>query len=207
MRTIKFKLFTQTALESLTTDARTFGELKQAIKNSPNLVGKISFDNVQFIERETKVAYGNIEEAVLPAVDCIMFVTPTQTKLGATYPTLEEVDNMSYNELRSLGSKLNKEEMAGLDLSGKRADILEEILTYVKISILRDESQKASISEVNVLEKLDLISRYASEVKEEVSGLLLKANTPVVVEEPAVIKVTVEMLEAEAKTLAARFKK
>jgi len=204
MRTIRLKLFTQTAVEALQTAARTFGELKKEIQDNPSLSEKINFSNVQFIERDTKVIYGAIDDAILPSVDCIMFVTPTKTKLGAL-PTVSELEDMSYNELRSLGSRWNKEDSAGLDISGKRADILIELITYVSVMNESVKDTEVTPLVLTALDKVKTIEKYASELTKEIEGLISMAKQPK--EEPSVVKVTIEMLDKEAKALAQLFKK
>jgi CRISPR/Cas system CSM-associated protein Csm2 small subunit len=87
MRTIKLKLLTQTALEVVETSARTFGEFKSEISN----LG-IDWTSAKLIDRATKASF-EIDEAVLPSTDAVMFVMPTKSKAGA---------NLGYKEVKQL---------------------------------------------------------------------------------------------------------
>ena len=154
MTTFKFKLTTQVALETLESNAQTFGELKRDIQNS-ELADKISFERktekrdgqewtrtIKLIERNTQAEYGAIDDARLPAGDSlIFFVTPIEHKGGLvaaedlhleSYEVLEsELEELGYNEIRSFGSKLNRVHNANIDLSGRRYEMLENILDWL----------------------------------------------------------------------------
>lgn len=154
MTTFKFKLTTQVALETLESNATTFGELRRDIENS-ELAKKISFERstenrdgqewvktIKLIERNTQAEYGAISEAKLPAGDSIIFfVTPIEHKGGLvevealhaeSFEVLEEeLDELGYNEIRSFGSKLNRVHDANIDLSGKRHEMLENIIDWL----------------------------------------------------------------------------
>lgn len=155
MSTFKFKLTTQVQLEVLESNARTFGELKQDIINSP-LGEKISFDRqkevrdgiewvktIKFVEKNTLAEYGDINEANLPAGESfIFFVVPIEHKGGllcspaelhdySDYETVvDEIYEWGYNDLRSLGSQINRDYNTNIDLSGKRDDILCNLKIY-----------------------------------------------------------------------------
>lgn len=79
MRTIKLKLLTQNELVKVETDVRTFGEFKTEISN----LG-IDWSSAKLIDRASKVSF-DVDSAILPAVDSIMFVMPTKSKAGASY--------------------------------------------------------------------------------------------------------------------------
>ena len=153
MKQIKFKLLTQDKVETVEGDVKTVGNLKNLIRNNAALAGKISLETkiineggftftetVSFIEKNTLAEYGTADEAILPAGDCFFYVTPIRTKSGIEVSDLteksitqieEELDELGYNELRSFGSKLNKDWDAKIDLGGKRVDMLENILDFV----------------------------------------------------------------------------
>lgn len=154
MTKFKFKLTTQVQLETCESDAKTFGELKNAIKNSP-LGEKISFERqtevregqewirtIKLIEKNTLAEYGSIDDAPLPVGENLLFfVTPVEHK-GGLDPTdipflekdeaLDQVDELGYNELISLGSKLNSLYDAEIDLSGKRDDVWYSIKVWLE---------------------------------------------------------------------------
>jgi hypothetical protein len=155
----KFKLTTQVQLESLESNARTFGELRRDIQNS-HLADKINFtktttqrDGVQWvstiklIDKNSQVEYGSFDDAVLPqSSNVIFFVLPFEHKGGMSMEVVDdlmeiiELENITsfdeiisefgYNELRSLGSALNDKYDAGIILSGKREDIYQEIYNW-----------------------------------------------------------------------------
>ena len=76
-RTIKLKLLTKLALETVETSARTFGELKAEIAS----LG-IDWNSSKLIDRASKASF-EMDDSVLPATDAIMFVMPTKSKAGA----------------------------------------------------------------------------------------------------------------------------
>lgn len=195
MRKIKFKLLTQTQLEVLETSARTFGELKEEMA-AHAVLSSVNFNNSQLIERSTKVAYQNIDGAVLPPVDCIMFQADTKTNSGCDLPTVESLKEMGYNELRTLGSKLNKENGANIDLTGKRVDILERMVNCVEdMEFNFDEEELESPLDYaikNLEESLEILRDYKADEEEATN---------------VVEFLTLEDLEDEAKEIQKCFSK
>ncbi len=192
MRKIKFKLLTRTELVTVETDARTFGQLKTQITANKELNALIQFGNNQFIERDTKVAYGALEDALLPVGDCFMFVIPMKTKSGCDLPSVDSLEEMGYSELRSLGSKLNKENGATIDLSGKRVDILARIATWL-------EDNNPEVDSSNLGELADDIMENANAIIE--SAAELKKMKLSAAEEPVALKITLTQLQKEAEEL------
>lgn len=195
MKTFKFKLLTQTSLETLVTNAVTFGELKAEIKSNPSLSGKINFSSSQLIERNTKVSYKDIDEAILPSTDAIFFVNPVKTKSGLV--GIEEVRDMGYNQLRTLGSSLNKEHNAGIDLSGKAAEISDRICAWLESQVEEEEEEGTSKEEVQEL--VEQLVATAQLLSEKVANLRFS-------EEALAVKVTLAELEEEAQNLAKRLR-
>lgn len=78
-RVIKLKLLTQTELVKVETSARTLAEFKLE-----PIVKELSIDwsSAKLIDRASKATF-DLDESVLPAIDSLMFVTPTKTKSGA----------------------------------------------------------------------------------------------------------------------------
>jgi hypothetical protein len=76
MRTIKLKLLTQQQLEVVETNARTFGELKSELE----YLG-INWNNNKLIDRSTKTTF-ELDNALLPSGDSIMFQMPTKSESG-----------------------------------------------------------------------------------------------------------------------------
>lgn len=77
-RVIKLKLLTQNELVKVETSARTLAEFK-----AESVVKGLDIDwsSAKLIDRASKVSF-DLDESVLPAVDSLMFVTPTKTKSG-----------------------------------------------------------------------------------------------------------------------------
>jgi hypothetical protein len=84
-RLIKMKLLTQDMPVKIETDARTLGELK----NVPE-VKKLSIDwnNTKVINKADKASF-ELDESILPAIECWLFITPTKTKSGTDLPYKE----------------------------------------------------------------------------------------------------------------------
>lgn len=176
-----FKLLTQVQLEKLETNVRTFGELKQAILNSP-MRGKINFNEVKFIEKETKAEYGSIDDATLPTGDLLFFVTPTKTKSGVEITAdnflqfdmdevLEFVDNLGYNEIRRFASFLNNKG-ANITISGTRYEIAERVSNYIETKFEETDSKVEELIEVlsDAVESIQLV------IKALESGAITKVD-------------------------------
>jgi hypothetical protein len=196
MRKIKFKLLTQSKLVSVETNARTFADLQTEIQQNPQLKDVVVFGKSQFIDNATKAQYGNIPDAVLPATDCLFYVVPTETKSGCDLPAVEE---MSYMDLRSLGSKLNHENGASIDLTGKRSDILPRVVEFLE----KEEEFKEEHKEDFPISVEDAIVAHAVKIIE----LVEEWKTTVVDQESKIaFKTTYDEVEAEAQRLKALLK-
>ena len=79
-RIVKLKLLTQVSLVSIETDVRTLEQFK-ALPEVEKL--DIKWNQSKLIDRATKNSI-DLDSALLPAIDCIIFVTPTKTESGAT---------------------------------------------------------------------------------------------------------------------------
>lgn len=78
MRTLSLKVLTQNELVKIETNASTFGEFKK--EPSVTALG-IDWSSAKLIDRGTKNSI-EVDEAVLPATDSILFVMPTKSKAG-----------------------------------------------------------------------------------------------------------------------------
>lgn len=169
MRTITFKLLTQVQVEKIQSNARTFGELKEELLNGV-LKDKINFEeSIKFIEKSNLTEYGNIPEAILPAGDCLFFVTPVKNKAGMDILSTEQLSKMGYNELRAYGSALYHEYGGKIDMSGKKVDVLENIINYA--NELASEELDLEIEEntevkIILLSAISLIERAIGKLKE-----------------------------------------
>ena len=80
-RVIKLKVLTSTNVVTINTNVRTFGEFKNLLEVKS--LG-IDWSSAKLIDRATKASF-ELDEAVLPSVDCIMFHTPTKSKAGVDW--------------------------------------------------------------------------------------------------------------------------
>ena len=87
-RVVKLKLMTQQALVSIETGVRTFEEFK----NLPEVMKmQLKWDQIALIDRATRNTI-SLDGALLPNIDCLLFVQPTKTKSGgATRAELYEI--------------------------------------------------------------------------------------------------------------------
>lgn len=167
-RKIRLKLLSQTKIETIETNARTYGELVSLIESDSELNSKVfsGGDDIIMIDRDTKVEYGNIDNAILPATDCIMFIQPAKTKSGCDFEfSSSEISNMNYNEIRSYGSKLNKTFNANIDLSGNTAEVKGKVFSY----LISQESVTENNLEKEANEKFSQIKEVLSSGKEYIS--------------------------------------
>jgi hypothetical protein len=123
-RTIKVMYQSGGGLKTLQSAASTWGQLKDSLSN---LYPSANFNKLKAVDRATKVSY-EVDDAVLPQNDLVLFIFPKEIKSGASIQSsdVKELSEMSYNYLRSYGSK------CGIDVSGKKADIVKRIAEYNK---------------------------------------------------------------------------
>lgn len=163
MRTISVKIPSLPNLVKVETSANTLLEFKSDVAKSEHS-DVISFDNVKFVDIKTMNEV-SMDQAILPSGDLYLLAVPVKSKSGVDVNTLNEIDELGYNDARKLGSQLNKENGAELDLSGRRDDIVPRIKEYV-------ESQKTSPSEQvntiagNLKTAIELINEAMLQIKE-----------------------------------------
>ena len=129
MREVILKLTSQKDLIKHQSDAITFGQLKDEMK-------QVKWDGMRVVERSTKSTL-QLDDAILPQGDFILFLVPEKVKSGMTKESggleeLSDVENASYNQLRSHMSWLNRNKDAKLDVSGSTEDLKEALLEYKK---------------------------------------------------------------------------
>jgi len=77
-RVVKLKLMTQQALVAVETGVRTFEEFKAL----PEVVAmNLQWDQIALIDRATRNTI-SLDGALLPNIDCLLFVQPQKTKSG-----------------------------------------------------------------------------------------------------------------------------
>lgn len=187
MRKISFKLLTQAQLESIDTAARTLGELKAEINRNQRLRGKIAFGEVQLIERETKATFGDIDEAILPATDCIMFVVPRKTKSGAI---LADLATMSLAQLKEHAQKLmDEDDDLYFDIDGvTAAELYDELYNHYERNPEVAEEIKGLVEDL--VKVTDIIN------------VVIPKLEALNIEEVTALRVTTNELQREIETVA-----
>ena len=183
MRKISFKLLTQSSLVSIETSARTFGELKTAVSEA-GLGDAVSFANNQFIDKATKVAYSKIDDAVLPATECILFVVPLQTKSGV------DVDSMTYLQVRDYVSELNKTQGAKISIIGSAETLRNKVKEFL--------GANEPVPSVDMKACLQAIREACTTILDQVDVL---ESMPVSTPEEVAFSVTLKELQNEAENL------
>lgn len=160
-RVIKLKLLSQNELVKVETSARTFGEFKAEVAN----LG-IDWTSVKLIDRASKVSYSELDAAVLPATDAIMFVMPTKSKAGTNlcYKEAKEAvkqfkangGNVPFNYTQASTEQLNKF-LASVASVQEIAEELEEDsdqVIYLKPGVytIVVESDLDDVEEVNLID-------------------------------------------------------
>jgi superfamily II DNA or RNA helicase len=175
-RVIKLKLLDREELVPIQTAARTLGEFK---KEESVIELEIDWNSVKLIDRPTKSTF-ELDEAVLPIVDVIMFITPLRTKAGLyTYKEcIEKLKNYKENggtmkfdytgatteKLNEYVSKIEEEYMSATE------ENTEEKIVAQAISLMKKATKKlkklGKISHKNTASlrnKLDLYSKELAE--------------------------------------------
>jgi len=204
-RKIRLKLLTQVQIETIETSVRTFGELKDLISKDSALNSKVfeGGSDIVMIDRDSKVEYGKMKDAILPSGDCILIVQPNKTKSGAEI-SLSDLSSLSYNALRSYGSTLNKEENADIDLSGNKQAIYKRISNYLvdntdEIREDLDADVQARIIDAKYV-AIKNSMKTSMDLLEDLMSDIQDYRNPTV-EEDAIIHVTEESLDKEVLEL------
>lgn len=160
VRTLKLKVLTQNELVKVETSARTFGEFKAEVTE----LG-IDWSSVKLIDRASKATY-EVDDAVLPATDAIMFVMPTKSKAGCdlSYKEAKEAvkqfkangGNVPFNYTQASTEQLNKF-LASVASVQEIAEELEEEsdqVIYLKPGVytIVVESDLDDVEEVNLID-------------------------------------------------------
>lgn len=188
-RNVTLKLTTQKDLVVRESEARTFGELKAELSD-------INFDGMRVVERITKNTL-QMDDAILPATDFVLFVVPEKVKSGARIPKID-VETAQYNDLRSHISMLNKVKSANIPLNGKTEDLRDGLRQYLKVSETPDEQQPLIIEEATPVEVIQAckqeINKAIDTLIETISNITDDSSDE---DEEYVIKTTLKDLENE----------
>ena len=167
MREVIIKSTTQKDLIKHQSDAKTFGELKKELPN-------ITWNGMRVVERSTKTTL-QMNEAVLPQGDFILFLVPEKVKSGTKKEGgIEKLDQpineCSYNKLRSHMSWLNRNKDAKLDVSGSTDDLKKRLKKYMKKMETSIDAPKTTKKKPVEKEKKKVVSgiveRIAKKAKE-----------------------------------------
>ena len=200
-RQVTLKLTTQKDLIKHESEARTFGELKAELKN-------VKWDGMRVVERSSKNTL-QMDDAILPATDFILFLVPEKVKAGAEKKF--DVEKASYNELRSKISFLNKMKGAKLSMDGKVDELRKTLKKYLAKNAEKPEQKKAENQNVPVQEAecdpIEAIENCRKGINEAIDSIIAaynsKPNTTVQVEDTTeyVVKTSVDDLEDEVEQL------
>lgn len=180
MRTLKLKMLTQNDLVKVETAARTFGEFKAEVAN----LG-IDWANVKLIDRASKATY-EVDDAVLPSVDAILFVMPTQSKAGADLP-YKEVKELVKNFKANGG-------VVPFNYTQASAETLNKFWASVQSHQAVTEEVKQEVEEENAPETIYL--------KPGVYTLVVEGDAIEMGEEVELVdETTLDDLQAEAEAL------
>ena len=165
------------------TSSTTFGDLKKELLDEHDL----NFNNKKVIVRSTRNELSS-DDAVLPVEDFAIFVYPKESKAGGKLPSIESVEKMKYNDLRSTASKLNKENNAGIDSSGKSDNIRANIVAFLSVNETSTKSSKktkAAPAKVTVISESSTSgeSQRLELLRELTSILPIKLDVAAIVEE------------------------
>ena len=176
-RNVTLKLTTQKDLITVESDARTFGELKKQLAD-------VKWDGMRVVERTTKNTL-QMDDAVLPATDFVLFLVPEKVKSGAGI----DIDGSSYNDLRSHIAMLNRVQNAGLSLDGKVDELRATLKQFYGVVPVEAEDQIAIIEECR------------AKINEAIDAIIENAKTKTVDKTEYVFKTSVEDLEQEVSEI------
>lgn len=169
-RLVKIKLLTQDMPVKIETDARTLGELKNVSE-----VKKLAIDwaNTKVINRSDKATF-ELDESVLPAIDCTLFITPTKTKSGQDLPYKEVKENLrnyvakggklDFNYTQATTVKLNEE---WNKIKGKTSPTKKEVSKVVETVKTSKTKEDSGLTKAQVQEMIDVALGRKVEVKTE----------------------------------------
>jgi hypothetical protein len=149
-RTIKLKVLTSDKLVSIETSARTFADFK-ADKAVQEL--GIDWSSATLIDRASKASF-LVDDAVLPAINSIMFIMPTKSKAGS---------ELSYKDAKEKILQYKEEggDLKGFNFVGKSAKDLNEFYNSLSVPT-KSISEKAK----------EIVGKAVKSVKQEVIGLI-----------------------------------
>jgi hypothetical protein len=191
-RKVTLKLTTQKDLIHAESGARTYGELKQELKD-------VKFDGMRVVVRETKNTLQD-EAALLPPGDFVLFLVPEKVKSGGGkvkkgLKKLKNIATAGYNDLRSHGSYLNNVKKAGLDLNGGVDTLRETIQKYY------DGANPASAANAPAGNPVAEIEEARAKINAAIDQIIASAGVPVEDTTEYLVKTSVDDLESEIQEI------
>jgi hypothetical protein len=185
-RKVTIKLTSQKDVIEHMTGARTFGELKKELPD-------VKFSKMRVVERSTKNTL-DMDEAVLPGSDFILFLVPEKVKSGKKDKVKEiDVETAGYNDLRSHASVLNKVKNAQIAMNGGTEDLRKAIKAY-------RESVGAADAEGTAADPLTIIEEARTNINNAIDVIVENAKKGVDAGD-YVVKVSVDDLDDELKSI------
>lgn len=120
--------------------ATTFGELKKEMK-------QVKWSGMRVVERSTKATL-QMDDAVLPQGDFVLFLVPEKVKSGRKteggVEKLDDINTANYNELRSHMSWLNRNKGCSLNMAGGTEDLRRRLKDYYRRQAKKAPAKKAA---------------------------------------------------------------
>ena len=186
-RVLKLKVLTQNELVKVETAARTFGELK---KEAVVVELGIDWTSAKLIDRASKASF-EIDEAVLPAIDAVMFVMPTKSKAGA---------NLSYKEVKELVKNF-KANGGTVPFNYTQAPTEQLNKFWNSVKSVQEVTEELTSENCPETEGLEVITSKPGKYILQVKGVKIKE-----VEEVELLdETTLDDLEEEAQMLMGKF--
>jgi hypothetical protein len=193
-RTVTLKLTTQKDLVVRESNARTFGELKGELYD-------IKFDGMRVVERSTKNTL-QMDDAVLPATDFVLFLVPEKVKSGGRMKQID-VENASYNELRSQISMLNRVKNAGIDIAGSKESLRNGLRQYLNGTETPKElkTQVVPESETETKSPIEIIEDCRADINQAIDKIIEACNATPKDTTDYVFKTSISDLENEVSMI------
>jgi len=187
-RLIRVKTLMSSTTAVIKTDVRTLGEFKKLPE--VQALG-IKWDSSKLLDFASKASYEE-NDAVLPAIDCILLNTPTKSKSGANW------SNASCLECKC---EINKLKKSGVEIpfnyTIQKTEVLQDFLNKYYASKITSKSVTSTNGNINASARLvdDIIVR----LNNVISDLNTIKSIVIPVEEKAVLKVTEKELDEAIK--------
>jgi len=187
MRTLKFKLLTQSQLFTLESDARTFGELKDEIRSKGlyeefGVSRDSNLSELNIIEYKSKTTYA-LDDSTLPAGDALFFVSLTKSKGGALshdevvdlLDLKEEIKECSYMDLRNYVKYLNATYGAAISvqMTRSRADLEGEAHYFIESMLPKQQTEvqaeMVNFDKLSPKEQLESVAEILLSIAENIT--------------------------------------